>query len=133
MGAANALESCCDKISMANSDRDLPDFENPPLTEVLISVQFEPIAEMQVPQIGLLWSKYRSEFPRTEQHSPIDTAVEEFGRPKPPKYQLSVSPAPPVSANLVLERSWLRVNSNSIGPVHPQLAKGGGPRFVSKI
>lgn len=98
--AANDLKTCYDKIGMASSDRDLPDFENPPLTEVLISVQFEPIAEMQVPQFGLLWSKFRSGFPRTEQHSPVDAAVEEFGKPKPPKFQLSISKAPPLS------RTW---------------------------
>ena len=43
---------------MDSPDRDLPDFEAPPLIEVAISVQFEPIPDLQTPQIGLLWSRF---------------------------------------------------------------------------
>lgn len=85
---------------MTSSNLTLPDFENPPLTEVLLSVQFEPILNMQVPQIGLLWSRIRERFPNTEQHSPLEPAIETFGPPSPPKIQLSLSQSPPLS------RTW---------------------------
>ena len=50
----------------------LPDFENPPLVEVALSVQFEPIEQMRTPQIGLLWTEFRHRFPVTQEHPPVD-------------------------------------------------------------
>ncbi len=67
---------------MTNSRKDLPDFDNPPLDEVALSVQFNPIAGLQAPQQGLLWSEFRDAFPRTEQHPPIDPVIETFGLPQ---------------------------------------------------
>lgn len=67
---------------MANSRRDLPDFDKPPLDEVALSVQFNPIANLQAPQQGLLWSEFREAFPRTEQHPPVDPIIETFELPQ---------------------------------------------------
>ena len=61
------------------SDQKLPEFLNPPLTEVAISVQFEPLKGLVVPQIGLLWQHYGKKFPHVEQHSPIDPVIERLG------------------------------------------------------
>ena len=85
---------------MADTQRDLPDFDAPPLAEVLISVQFDAITNLQVPQIGVFWSRIRDRFPTTEQHPPLESAIEKFGPPTPPKVQLSISQAPPLS------RTW---------------------------
>ena len=85
---------------MASSKGNLPEFHNPPLTEVLISVQFDPIPDLQVPQIGLFWSRIRDRFPSTEQHPPLEPATEKFGPPTPQKIQLSFYQAPPLS------RTW---------------------------
>ena len=80
---------------MASLASGLPDFENPPLTEVAISVQFESLARLQAPQIGLLWSKYRDRFPNTEQHKPLDPHIESFEQPAQPKIQFEISTVPP--------------------------------------
>ena len=61
------------------SDLKLPEFLNPPLAEVAISVQFEPLNKLVVPQIGLLWQHYGKEFPHVEHHPPIDPVIERFG------------------------------------------------------
>jgi len=80
---------------MDSKERDLPDFENPPLTEVAISVQFDSLPDLQTPQIGLLWSKFRDRFPKTEQHPPLDPIIEKFGPPSQPSIRLEISNAPP--------------------------------------
>lgn len=74
----------------------LPNFENPPLTEVAISVQFESLEHLQAPQVGLLWSKFRDRFPNTEQHKPLDSLIESFEQPVQPKIQFEISTVPPV-------------------------------------
>lgn len=79
----------------------LPEFERPPLTEVALSVQFEKIDQLQVPQLGLLWASFRDRFPHTEQHPPLTPVFERFGiRPTAdptPNYDLlSILPNPRV-------------------------------------
>lgn len=81
---------------MARLASGLPDFENPPLTEVAISVQFNSLTQLQAPQIGLLWSKYRDRFPNTEQHKPLDPLIESFEQPAQPKIHFEISTVPPV-------------------------------------
>lgn len=60
----------------------LPDFENPPLTEVALSLQFETLEGLRTPQIGLVWAEFRERFPLTEEHSALDANVERFGVPR---------------------------------------------------
>ncbi len=62
--------------------RNLPDFANPPLAEVALSVQFEPLEKLRTPQIGLLWNEFRQRFPATEEHAPLDSEFERFGIPR---------------------------------------------------
>lgn len=81
---------------MANLANGLPNFENPPLTEVAISIQFDSLPLLQAPQIGLLWSKFRSRFPQTEQHIPLDPYIEKFDQDSKQTIQLEFSNVPPV-------------------------------------
>lgn len=76
----------------------LPEFGKPPLVEVAMSVQFEPIAGLHTPQIGLLWQEYRDRFPKTEEHPPLEPVFEVFAlRPKPrAKARFEILSAPPV-------------------------------------
>jgi len=56
----------------------LPDFDNPPVVETVLSVQFEPIPLLQTAHMGLLWSEYRAHFPRTEERPPLEPVIEQF-------------------------------------------------------
>lgn len=56
----------------------LPDFKEPPLQEVALSVQFAPLERLSVPHVGLLWDRFRERFPKTEEHHRIEPAIERF-------------------------------------------------------
>ena len=66
---------------MSEPQSPLPEFKNPPVVEVALSVQFEPIEALGGPQLGLLWSEYRERFGKTEEHPPLPPAIESFGVP----------------------------------------------------
>lgn len=58
----------------------LPDFEKPPLNEVAIGFQFEPLEKMHCAQMALFWSRIRDRYPQTEDQPPILHILE---RPTP--------------------------------------------------
>jgi uncharacterized protein (TIGR04255 family) len=75
---------------------DLPDFENPPLSEVAISLQFAQLSTFSVVHAGLLWDKFKGRFPRVEYKGRLQPAFETFGLMKPstPKLQLQLAEVP---------------------------------------
>lgn len=83
---------------MSDVRQPLPEFDNPPVVEVALSVQFETLANLRTPQIGLLWQQFRDRFPKTEEHPPLDPVLERFGVPQTARegFRIQVLPAPPV-------------------------------------
>lgn len=81
---------------MSETQPRLPDFADPPVIEVALSVQLEPLTALRVPHLGLLWSEFRSEFPRIEEHPPRAAVIEQFGTPRPPKMDVRVEAAFPI-------------------------------------
>jgi uncharacterized protein (TIGR04255 family) len=57
---------------------DLPDFEHPPVVEVALSAQFEPLV-LETKHIAILWEQCRKEFPDWQDQAPIAPAFELFG------------------------------------------------------
>jgi uncharacterized protein (TIGR04255 family) len=45
----------------------------------VLSVQFEPLTALRAAHFGLLWDRFRTDFPKTQEHAPLERAVEEFG------------------------------------------------------
>jgi len=74
----------------------LPDFTNPPVIEVALSVQFEPLSGFRTSHFGLLWSDFRRQFPRTEEHPPRPPVIDQFGIRRAPKMDVRVEVALPV-------------------------------------
>lgn len=56
----------------------LPDFDDPPVVETVLSVQFEPLASIRTAHLGILWEEFRAEFPNTEERPPLDPVLEQF-------------------------------------------------------
>jgi uncharacterized protein (TIGR04255 family) len=58
---------------------DLPNFGKPPVTEVALSVQFDTIAPLGNIHAGLLWTEFRSEYPKASELPPLPPQFETFG------------------------------------------------------
>jgi uncharacterized protein (TIGR04255 family) len=82
----------------ADGVRDLPDFTQPPLNEVILSIQFATLNNLKSAHIGLLWERLRSEYPSVSEQAPIQTVFETFGIPSqaPPLFQIQTLAAPPL-------------------------------------
>ncbi len=63
---------------MIEKTRQLPDFDNPPVIEIALSIQFDALAGLRTYHFGLLWAKYKERFPKVEEYPPISPVVETF-------------------------------------------------------
>jgi uncharacterized protein (TIGR04255 family) len=83
-----------------------PEFERPPLDEVAIGVQFEPLKEFHAAHLGLYWSRIRAKYPLTEDQAPLAHLVESAEpRPVPPGGLVSFQSFPPVPRCWFLDKS----------------------------
>lgn len=57
----------------------LPEFANPPVSEVAISALFDPLANWHAPYAGVYWSKISARYPKTEVKPPLVAQLEQFG------------------------------------------------------
>ena len=56
----------------------LPEFENPPVIEVVCGVLFEPLQAMLASHLGLLWERLRSDYPLCQEVAPLTPVIERF-------------------------------------------------------
>jgi len=95
-------KKCLDMALSAGRPKDLPDFRKPPLAETVLSLQFEPVAGLTTAHVGLLWARFRDQFPMIEEHPPLPAVFEKFQPPTPPQVEVSFEEKPPVP------RLWFR-------------------------
>lgn len=74
---------------------DLPDYKKPPVVEVAASVQFTNIPKLDATRLGLLWSRFRNDYPNTDQRSPLPVTRETPGVDKERPIRLSMETAFP--------------------------------------
>jgi uncharacterized protein (TIGR04255 family) len=82
---------------------DLPDFDNPPVVETVLSAQFERLTALRSVHLGLFWQRVRREFPNVEEHPALAPILEQAGEPVPQTVQLRFQP----QEGLPLPRLWL--------------------------
>lgn len=89
---------------MANLSRPehLPDFESPPLNEVVIGVQFAPPKSYQQIYAGQVWDLFRSEYPQVQAQMPLPPNFETFGIP----HQRSFTPQIQFATGASHDRFW---------------------------
>lgn len=63
---------------------DLPDFDSPPVDEVVIGVQFNHSAEITLNRQVAFWQRHADEFPTFSQQQPIVTVEEDVTQPPGP-------------------------------------------------
>ncbi len=71
----------------------LPEYENPPVTEVVCGVFFEPV-KLLLPHFGLLWEKFRPEYPKFEEAIPLIRKITPSGETAPDPGDLAQIPLP---------------------------------------
>jgi uncharacterized protein (TIGR04255 family) len=64
---------------MSERPADLPDFRAPPVTEVVLGVQFDSLERFLSPHMGLVWERFRHQFPFVEEQPPLPPVFETFG------------------------------------------------------
>ncbi len=85
---------------MVDRPANLPDYQNPPVVEVALSVRFEPLDRLQTVHIGLLWQAFfREKFSVVEEHPPLPLVLEAFSGTSQPSLQVEFGPPP-------LPRQW---------------------------
>jgi uncharacterized protein (TIGR04255 family) len=47
-------------------NRTLPDYDDPPVIETVLGVEFPPLQGWSIPHFGLFWNEYKSEYPSFE-------------------------------------------------------------------
>jgi len=75
---------------------DLPDYEQPPVSEVALGVQFDPLPNLGSTHLGLLWDRFKVDYPVVEEHPPLPPIEERFGvaAPTGPTFEFMIGPAP---------------------------------------
>lgn len=68
---------------MTTRPADLSDYLSPPVTEVVLGVQFNSLDRFLTPHLGLVWEEFNSEFPLIEEHPYFPPSFETFGMPAP--------------------------------------------------
>lgn len=54
----------------------LPEYERPPINEVVMGVQFEPLKNIHSAMFGLYWERIRDRYPLAQEHPPILHTIE---------------------------------------------------------
>jgi len=72
----------------------LPEYENPPVKEVVCGVLFQPMEGFLAPHLGLLWEKFKDEYPECRHVPLLAPVVERFGESA--KVQVQLSDVPPL-------------------------------------
>src|SRR5689334_16148372 len=75
---------------------DLPEFERPPVTEVVLGVQLDPLPQLRSAHLGLLWGQLRDELPVLEEHPALDLPEENFESASGGVFTIQLAGTPPV-------------------------------------
>ena len=63
----------------ARASNRLPEFDDPPVSEVAISVEFAPLEGWRGPHAGLYWGRINADYPATDTLPPLPSQIEKFG------------------------------------------------------
>ena len=91
---------------------ELAEYENPPVKEVVCGVLFKSLKGLLAPHLGLLWERYKPDYPHCRHLSPLAPTIERFGEAA--KVEVELSDVPP------LPRIWfVHAKDNGIIQVQP--------------
>ena len=80
---------------MSQSSKPMPDFKAPPVIEVVLGVQFDPLPNFLTAHYGLFWSLVKQEYPSLQDRAPLGE-VFEGARGVEPKAEIELLDMPPL-------------------------------------
>lgn len=72
------MSKSLNKIENTSLLNKLPSYGNPPVNEVVCGMRFRPTDRLRIPHFGLLWDKFRADYPIIEHALPISSAKSEL-------------------------------------------------------
>jgi uncharacterized protein (TIGR04255 family) len=84
---------------------DLPDFRNPPVVEVYLSIQFESIAGFDATHMSACYQEFAPTFPKVRYQQPLGHDLEVFGAlapPMPSAFQFQIGAGQDLNVRLAL-------------------------------
>jgi uncharacterized protein (TIGR04255 family) len=78
----------------------LPEYENPPVAEVVCGIQFKLLEAFKLPHFGLFWKLIEKEYPTCQEVAPLLPVIERYGEEEQ-QQQLQVA-----FADIPLPRIW---------------------------
>lgn len=110
----------------------LPDYDKPPIIEVVYGMQFSPLPELRTPLIGLFWQSIKANYPKFKEMPPLAPLIERFDQEVPTEQPmlelLQEAPLPRMfflddHENWVMQiqndrflHNWKRVTDNDVYP-----------------
>jgi uncharacterized protein (TIGR04255 family) len=71
------------------TSQSLPEYDNPPVIEVVCGVLFKPIETLLAPHLGLLWEKFKPEYSECKETDPLVPVIERFDEVPGGKFKIS--------------------------------------------
>jgi uncharacterized protein (TIGR04255 family) len=117
---------------VADRPADLPEFDRPPVVEVAIGIQFDPIRGFRQAHLGLFWDRVRADYPKSQDQERLETPIESLaGDVGLPMIKLELLDSPPVNrAWFISEDDSLLIQLQDDRLIHNWRHRGGEyPRF----
>lgn len=126
--------------TVSTPENQLPEFGNPPVIEVALGVQFDPIFGLMSSRLVRFWAdKLRDRFPKTQETQPLPPEVEWFGAP-PGAIQFAIQLTPTAAPNRWIfsdqkmnelvqiqqdrfVRNWRKIGEGDTYPRYPAIRK----------
>lgn len=122
------------------ADQEFPDFDDPPVVEVVLSAGFESLKAFRLVEIVQFWeSRARQELPRVEEQPRYEMPIEHLGaKVQVPPVSWQVLPGPPMPRfwflneegsqllqvqNDWIARNWRRTGQHANYPRYPELKR----------
>jgi len=98
------------KKSTQLSGSPLPEFEKPPLVEVVFGVQVKALAALKTPHVGAFWENIgKAEYPEFEEKPPLAHVIETYNGPKADSPSIEMFETPPLPRFLFVSEDKKRL------------------------
>lgn len=123
--------------TMKTREEPLPDYERPPVIEVVCGIQYAPMKDFRATTFGLFWQTIRADYVTVEEVAPLSPVIEPLtSAPAPALAKLEFFDSPPLPRLFFLHRehewllqlqqdrflhNWRKENEEDVYPRYPTI------------